>query len=127
MADTFDILRELVSKVKCKPGWTFRMVDEDGALRMVIRIDCVDAFDSEKGMLLDHYFPVPTTTYNEKSWRRWIFECCRGVENHELGEFFVIDGERPFAPMHGPGENPYVVSEVRSETEARTTQDGTMR
>jgi len=129
MPDTFDILRRLVSRVKCKPGWKFRIETEDGALRMVIRIDCVDAYDQERGgrMYLDHYFPVPITTYNEKSWRRWMFEQCRRLENHELGEFFEIDGERPFAPMHGPGEDPYTVHEVRSEADARTTQDGSMR
>src|SRR5882724_7228936 len=45
MADTFDILRALVSRVKCKPGWRFRIVEEEGALRMVIRINCKDAYD----------------------------------------------------------------------------------
>lgn len=131
MPDTFDILRSLVSRVKCKPGWTFRLKEEDGALRMVIRINCIDAYEQGSEhrslMSLDHYFPVPTTTYNEKTWRRWMFEQCRRLENHELGEFFVIDGERPFAPCHGPGEDPYAVHEFRDDIDALTTQDGSVR
>lgn len=127
MPDTFHILRALVAKVKCKPGWTFRIVEEHGALRMVIQINCKDAYAQDNEMLLNHYFPVPITTYNEKSWRRWMFEQCRRLENHELGEFFEIDGERPFAPLHGPGEDPYTVHEVRDEVDALTKQDGSIR
>lgn len=33
MADhTHDILADVVSRVQCKPGWSFRLQDEDGAL-----------------------------------------------------------------------------------------------
>ncbi len=73
-----------------------------------------------------HLFPAPIATYNEKSWRRWIFEMCRRVENHELGEWFKIDGRRPFAPLHGPGEDPYTVHEFRDDIDARTLQDGSI-
>ena len=128
MADTFDILRKLVDEVECKPGWVFDIVEEDGALRLRITdTQCIDAFNPGKPMPLSHFFPVPTATYNEKSWRRFIFECCRGVENHELGEWFRIGDERPFAPLHGPGENPYVVHEFRPESDAFITQNGSMR
>ena len=75
---------------------------------------------------MSHFFPVPIATYNEKTWRRWIFEMCRRVENHELGEWFRVGGVRPFAPLHGPGEDPYTVHEYRSELDAQTTQDGTV-
>jgi hypothetical protein len=125
--NTFHILRELVAKAKCKLGWTFRIVDEDGALRMVIRVPGLDAYDENQRRTIDHYFPVPTTTFNEKSWRRWMFEQCRGLENHELGEWFRIGEDRPFVPCHGPGENPYVVHEFLDEIDAYTTQDGSIR
>ena len=52
---------------------------------------------------------------------------CRRVENHELGEWFRIGDERPFAPLHGPGEDPYTVHEYRREADALTTQDGSTR
>ena len=129
MSDTHDLLAAIVTKVKCKPGWSFRLKSEDGALRLVIRIP---GFDSrtpslEVPFVVDHYFPVPTATYNERTWRRWIFEMCRRVENHELGEWFRIGAERPFAPLHGPGEDPYTVHEFRPDVDALTVQDGSIR
>jgi hypothetical protein len=127
--DTHEILRKLVENVRCKPGWSFRLKDEDGALRLVIRVIGFDSSEPDEGIprTIDHCFPVPTATYNEKTWRRWIFERCRGVENHELGEWFRIGSEWPFAPLHGPGEDPYVVHEFRPPDDAFTTQDGSMR
>lgn len=124
--NTFDILRSLVSRAKCKPGWSFEVVDEDGALRLVIMVRGWDSYSPDDRLAVKHFLPVPTTTYNEKSWQRWIFEMCRRVENHELGEWFRIDDHRPFAPMHGPGEDPYAVHEIRDEADARTLQDGTV-
>jgi hypothetical protein len=127
--DTNDILRQLVSQALCKPGWSFRLKDEDGALRFVVRVKGYDSSrpDDLVSMTVDHFFPVPTATYNEKTWRRWMFERCRGVENHELGEWFRIGSEWPFLPLHGIGEDPYTVHEFRPESDALTTQDGSMR
>ena len=126
MKDTFQILRELVSKTTCKPGWRFYVVDEEGALRLVIAVPGRDSYNPEHPLTVSHFFPIPTATYNEKSWRRWIFEMCRRVENHELGEWFKIGDERPFAPLHGPGEDPYTVHEFRDDVDARTIQNGTV-
>jgi hypothetical protein len=123
MADsTFHILDDLVRKATCKHGWRFDLVEESGALRLVITVPGNDSYQPEFPLTVRHFFPVPTATYNEKTWRRWIFERCRGVENHELGEWFMIDGQRPFAPLHGPGEDPYTVHEFRDEIDARTLQ-----
>jgi hypothetical protein len=91
----------------CKPGWTFRLEDEDGALRLVISVLGKDARDAERLLKVRHFFPVPMATFNEATWRRWIFERCRALENHELGEWFKVGGVRPFPPLHGPGEDPY--------------------
>lgn len=127
--NTHDVLRSLIERARCKPGWSFRLKDEDGALRLVIRVAGLDSSrpDDKVSLTIDHYFPVPTATYNEKTWRRWVFERCRGVENHELGEWFRIGNELPFAPLHGPGEDPYTVHEFRPVKDAFTTQDGSMR
>lgn len=142
MADTFEILRGLVARSTCKPGWAFRLRTENGALRLVISVEGPDASTVKPGpdlwvpsseaddrhiLTVSHFFPVPAATYNEPTWRRWIFERCRGVENHELGEWFRVDGERPFAPLHGPGEDPYLVHEFRPDVDRRTRQDGVVR
>lgn len=125
--NTFDILRELVRTVKCKPGWSFMLVDEDGALRLTITVDGPNSYPPHDRFPVRHFFPVPTATFNMQSWRRWIFEQCRRLENHELGEWLRWGDERPFAPLHGPGEDPYTVHEFRDEVDARTTQDGSVR
>jgi hypothetical protein len=125
--NTFDILRKVVNEAKCKPGWDFILVDENGALRLVIEIETVDNYNHSQPFVVGHYHPVPTTTFNERSWRRWLFEQCLRTMNHEIGEALNFNGERPFAPMHGPGEDPYTVHEIRPEIDARTTQDGSVR
>lgn len=127
--NSYDVLERVVSQVKCKPGWSFRLVWQDGALRLVIRVPGYDSAqpDNLRRFTVDHFHPAPLATFNEKTWRRWVFEQCRRVENHELGEWFRIGAERPFAPLHGPGEDPYTVHEFRPEGDALTTQDGSMR
>ena len=128
---TFAILHKLVGEAQCKPGWSFRLIDDDGALRLVIRVRGVHSFEPERNFTVDHYHPVPTTTFNEKSWRRWIFDQCMRTETHEIGEWLRFgsgDGEmRPFLPTHGPGEDPYANREYRAEDDAFTIQDGSLR
>ncbi len=124
--NTFPLLTELIDRIRCKPGWRFSLMDEEGAKRLVITVPGHDSYKPDRPLTVSHFFPVPTATYNEKTWRRWIFEMCRRVENHELGEWFRVDDVRPFAPLHGPGEDPYTVHEFRSESDAQTIQDGTI-
>lgn len=71
-----------------------------------------------------HYFPVPPATYNEMSWRYWLLQCCVLVEQHEACEHFDIDGERTFAPNHGPGWNPYIITVETTELDRRTRFTG---
>lgn len=125
-APTYAILDALAAQVRCKPDWWFRLVEEDGARRLVITVSGPDSRREGKVITVRHFFPVPSASYNEKTWRRWLFEQCRRLENHELGEFFMIGDERPFAPLHGPGEDPYTVHEFRDEVDALTRQDGTV-
>lgn len=128
---TLGTLHVLVSQVKCKPGWSFKL-DRDqqtGGLCFVITVTGQDSSRPDKHIpkIVSHWHPVPLTTFGERAWRRWMFEKCRGVENHELGEWFRFGDERPYQPLHGPGENPYVVVETRAEVDALTTQDGSVR
>lgn len=124
--NTHDILRTLVDRVECKPGWSFRIVNQEGFLSLVITIEGTDTYKRAKELWVSHWYPVPEATYNEQSWLRWIFERCRGVENHELGEWFKIDNRRPFAPCHGPGEDPYVLHDYRDKRDAQILQDGSI-
>jgi hypothetical protein len=132
VADTYDILRELVEQVRCKPGWTFSLKpDEEGALTLWITVRGVDSFDPTRQFTVRHPHPVPKTTFNAKSWRQWIRDQCIRTEVHEVCEWLRFgEGEsemRPFLPTHGPGEDPYALREYRSEDDAFTTQNGTLR
>ena len=71
-----------------------------------------------------HYFSVPAATYDERSWRRWLFERYLDVWRHEAMESFVVSGERPYAPSHGPGNDPYLVREVGTDEDRRTRFTG---
>lgn len=127
--NTHDVLRKVVAEVKGMPGWSFHIVDEDGDLRLVIRVWGENSACPEKHERygVDNYFPVPAATYNERTWRRWVFEMSRRTMNHELGEWTRWGDLRPFAPLHGPGEDPYTVHEFRPPIDQFVTQDGTIR
>lgn len=78
-----------------------------------------------------HYKIIPAATFNRGAWKRWILDMCIEVEIHETCEFsrwLLEDGsvERPFAPLHGPGENPYVIHEFASDEQRRTSFRGEM-
>ena len=130
MSNTIEQLKKIVSETKCKPGWAFSVGPGEGlSWVLFITIDGHNNYAAEEPFIVTHCHPVPETTYNEKTWRRWILEQCIRTMNHELGEAlrFGPNEERPFAPMHGPGEDPYTIHEIRSEQDALTTQNGTLR
>ncbi len=85
-----------------------------------------DAYNPDAGQTYRvwHYFIVPTATYNRAAWCRWLFDQLAKVELHECMENFVIDGQRPFAPLHGPGCDPYTVHQYASDVERRTRFTG---
>lgn len=130
-----DVLARLVGVLKYRPGWRFNLVQDldrgQGSRGLTLRIvTCgYDTYHPEKGETygVQHYMPVPPAAFNEQSWRRWLFEQVLLVERHECCEFFVIDGKRPYAPHHGPGNDPYVVFERGSDLDARTMYTGEVR
>ena len=133
-----EILQELVDT--CRMGmdgtWTVKLVDlqrdEDhgrgpaGGLTLRILTNGFDTYHPEKGQnyRVYHYFPVPAATYDRRSWQRWLFERYLDVWRHEAMESFSIEGERPYAPSHGPGNDPYLVREVGTDEDRRTRFTG---
>jgi len=111
-------LRDLVTRIRYKDGWSFTLEDCDrgqgcSGLTFNILIDCPDSYgdrDLRRFRVL-HLMPVPPAAYNAKTWRRWIFEQILLVERHEAAEFFEIDGRKPFAPHHKDGNDPYTIFE----------------
>lgn len=125
-------LADMVAKLKYRPGWQFSLHNIDrgqgsAGLTLRILIECVDTYNPDQEMRVYHYMIVPAASYNERSWRRWLFEQLLLVERHEAAEFFQIDGVRPYAPNHGPGHDPYIIFEEGTRQEKRTSYLGEER
>lgn len=122
------LLAELVANLAYRPGWTFTLADIDrGQGSAGLTLDIVtlgyDSYhpDRGEGYRVHHYMPVPPAAFNRRSWQRWLFEQILLVERHEAMEFFVVDGDRPYAPHHGPGNDPYIVFDHGADVDARTS------
>ena len=126
-----EALQDLVNRLTYRPGWLFwlgaidRGQDSKG-LTLIITTRGYDTYNPEHGETyrVHHYMPVPPAAFDERSWRRWLFDQCLLVERHEAMEFFAVDGERPYAPSHGPGNDPYLIREVGTEIDQRTSFRG---
>ena len=126
-----EILHELVSKLEYRPGWTVELKDIDRGqgsegLTFIVTSLGYNSYHPERGETyrVYHYFPVPPAAFNEQSWRRWLLERFIELETHEACEFFQIDGERPYAPHHGPGNDPYIIFEHGTDLDRRTSFRG---
>ena len=80
---------------------------------------------------MNHYFAVPPATYNLASWQRWLFDQLGLVDLHErMEDYAVADSPgsehvvRPYAPNHGPGWSPYIVCELTTDADRRTSFRG---
>lgn len=131
-------LRHLVERLSYRPGWTFRLEDIDRGqgsegLTLIITTRGYDSYHPGRGenYRVNHYMPVPPAAYDARSWQRWLFDQLLLVERHEAMEFFALHdspgGEhvvRPYAPSHGPGNDPYIVREVGTDLDRRTSFRG---
>jgi hypothetical protein len=120
----------LVENLTYKENWDFEL---DPALErgqgstghtLVITILTPNSYNPKEMRRVAHLFPVPPAAYDERSWRRWLFEQIHLVELHEAMEFYTIDGEKPYAPSHGPGNDPYMLREVGTVRDQRTSFRG---
>lgn len=131
-------LRYLVDRLSYRPGWTFRLAHIDRGqgsegLTLVITTCGYDSYHPDHGenYRVNHYMPVPPASFNRRSWQNWLFEQLLLVEKHECMEFFAIFDEdatgltvRPFAPAHGPGNDPYLVLMYGLDEDRRTSFRG---
>lgn len=126
------VLQELVDGLIYKPLWTFTLEDLDRSqgsvgLTLCILITTTDSYDHTRKRSVMHYMLVPPASYDMRSWRRWLFEQILLVERHEAAEFFTIDGVKPYAPHHGPGNDPYIVFDHGTDEDVRTSYKGEVK
>lgn len=120
-----DALVSLVERCAYRPGWVAylqHMGRGQGSigLTLVITTNTINTYRPDEPIRVNHLFPVPPAAYDERSWQRWLFEQFRLVESHECAEFFQIDEERPYAPSHGFGQDPYLIREYATEQDRKT-------
>jgi hypothetical protein len=150
-----DALADLVKRLRYRRdrGWEVRLADdlqrdkpgrhtgESRGLTLVVTRCGPDTYHPETVIAVSHYFPVPPATYNEASWQRWLFDRLGDVDTHERMEDFALvsvphsikDGKstpqqlaRPYAPNHGPGQDPYRVCEYAGDIDRRTSFRGVL-
>lgn len=142
------VLAELVGKLQYRPGWTFALRDMDrGQGSMGLTLDIIttgyNSYHIEDGenYRVHHFMLVPPAAYDRRSWQRWLFEQLLLIERHEAMEFFRFEYDtpnhigtevfgsnhhvdRPYAPHHAPGNDPYIVFEHGTEEDVRTSFRG---
>lgn len=123
-----DELADIIDNMTYRPGWAFSLEHIDRGqgsegLTFIVTSVGYDTYNVELGQTyrVRHYRPVPPAAYNRQSWLRWVLDQMIEIETHEACEFMVVDGKRPFAPVHAPGFDPYVVREVAQIEDVETT------
>ena len=123
-------LVDLLRGVQYRPDWTFAYFPNydrgQGSVgdTLIIRVTTEDSNHPENKITVNHVFIVPAAAYDTRAWQRWLFEQILLVEKHEAMEWFKVDGGKPYAPNHGPGRDPYVIHEVGSVRDVRTSFRG---
>lgn len=129
-------LETLVGRLRYREleGWRYWLGNVDrgqgskGLTLTILRVG-PDSYHPENILRVQHLFEVPPAAYDRRSWRRWLFEQVHLVELHELMENFrELDDDgnetRPYAPSHGPGNNPYLIRELGTDEDRRTSFRG---
>jgi hypothetical protein len=129
-----EVLADLVSRTLFRPGYQVFLKDIDrgqgcGGLTLIVLTNEPDTYNPSEPRPVYHYFPVPAAAYNRQSWQRWLFERLHEVSKHEDMEWFRLvadDGteHRPLAPNHGPGWDPYLITELATDVDRRTSFRG---
>jgi hypothetical protein len=145
-----DELADLVGKLRYRRnlGWAVWLDDdlqrdkpgvhhgESRGLTLIVQRHGPDSYHPERTVTVHHYFAVPPATYNRESWLWWLCGRLGDVDAHERTEDYLFaptaevrPGEpltRPYAPNHGPGWDPYLVTVERTEQDRRTSFRGVL-
>lgn len=122
-------LADMIGRVQYRPGWTFELKDMDrgqgaAGLTLIIRVVTVNSYEPYEPIAVAHLMPVPPASFDGRSWQRWLFDQCLLVDRHEGMEFFTVGGVKPYAPSHGPGNDPYLVREYGTDEDRRMSFRG---
>lgn len=99
----------LVTRLAYKPGWTFKVGGPLGRFLCVFATT-PDSIQPGRSRTTQHMWEIPDLA-DEREFVRWVFDRLLDAELHEAGEFFAVDGERPFYPNHQDEGSPYELVE----------------
>lgn len=125
-----DILDGLLSRLTYREGWKFALERDyyrgQGSRgdTLVITVTAPNSIRQGETIQVNHYMIVPPASYNERSWKWWLFQQIGLVEQHERMEFFQLDGRAVYPPAHGPGNDPYLILDYGSDTDRRMSFRG---
>lgn len=129
-------LRYLVDRLQYRDGFRISLADMDRGqgskgLTLIVNIRGKNSYPPHEMVSVNHLFPVPPAAYDHRSWQRWLFDRLGDVELHERCEWFGIAGSpgsghvvKPYAPSHGPGNDPYLVREIGTVEDVETSFRG---
>lgn len=95
----------LVSALRYKPGWTFKVAGPMGRFLCVFATT-TDSMNPARSRCTQHQFELPAVT-DEREFYRWAFARLLECEQHEASEFFQVGDFRPFFPHHQDEGSPY--------------------
>ena len=94
---TIDEHRELLSRVKYKPGWTFELHEEqNGYLSLVVHADVPDSWapESQTHISMSYTFSKSVFSPNSGSFFQFVRQSVETTERHEFSEWFKVDDVR---------------------------------
>jgi hypothetical protein len=121
---------------RSREGWHVSLEDIDRGqgskgLTLIVLRSGPDTYNPDQTLRVNHYFPVPPAAYDWRSWQRWLFDRLGDVDTHERCENFLVHDSpgsghvmRPYAPSHGPGNDPYLVRELGTMEDVETSFRG---
>lgn len=90
-------LTQLLKQFKYKSGWQFT-VERFPQPRLLIRVEAIDADAPDKTILVTFAYALPLYVYESFDWPRWLRGQIIDVEIHEVDEFFILKGQKPYYP-----------------------------
>lgn len=131
-------LRYLVDRLRYRDGYRISLHDDydrsqgSKGLTLIINITGKNSYPPHGYVSVNHLFPVPPAAYDIRSWQRWLFDRLGDVDLHERCEWFTIadapgseHAVHPYAPSHGPGNDPYLIREIGTVEDVETSFRGT--
>lgn len=98
-------LARLLGKLRYKPGWKFE-IRQDAAgpwgWYLWILAEVEDAYHPGVRAQIANARPLPFGELPDDAWMRLVHSAIWSAEGHEIDEWFVVDGERPFDPHRVP-------------------------